>query len=71
MLWLKIWVLKIIIQKVGGDFGAAVASTLNTRQLDEFKSMSNPIGRNINIVFVINDNIERAVKKIRDLVETT
>jgi guanylate kinase len=56
-------------QETSDDFRSAIVSTLNARQLDEFKSISNSIDKNINTVLVVNDSVERVVEKIKDLVE--
>ena len=55
--------------KSGNDFKSAFDSTLNLRQLQEFNSMANFIDKNANILFLVNDDIKRVVKKIKDLIE--
>lgn len=55
-------------QKTNEDFRSAIISTLGVRQLNEFKSVLNSINKKINIIFIINDNIERVVAKIKILI---
>jgi len=51
------------------DFKLAITSTLNRRQLDEFNPISDSIAKGMNVVFVINDKVERVVGKVKDLVK--
>ncbi len=55
-------------QKTNDDFRSAIVSTLGVRQLNEFKSVLNTINKKIDVVFIINDDIERAVAKIKILI---
>ena len=50
------------------DFRLAIASTLNLRQLDEFSSVMDAITKGVNVIFVVNDSVENAVRKVKDLV---
>jgi len=55
-------------QGSGDDFRLAIASTLNLRQLDEFSSVMDAITKGVNVIFVVNDSVENAVRKVKDLV---
>jgi len=41
---------------------------LNLRQLDEFSSVMDAITKGVNVIFVVNDSVENAVRKVKDLV---
>ena len=55
--------------RVGNDFQSTITSTLGTRQLNEFNSVSDSITKGLDIIFLVNDKVERVVKKIKNLVE--
>ncbi len=56
-------------QKTGSDFRSAIASTLGIRQLNEFVSVLDSMEKGNNVIFVVNDSVDRAVGKIKDLVK--
>lgn len=56
-------------QKTNDNFRSAIISTLGARQLNEFKSVLNSINKKINVIFIINNDIERAVAKIKILTQ--
>ncbi len=56
--------------KSGHDFKSAISSTLNLRQVHEFNSIADSLfSQKCECAFLINDDVERVVKKVKDLIE--
>ncbi len=55
--------------KSSSDFRLAINNTLDLRQLDEFNSTAQSIQKGVNVLFIVNDSVERVTEKIKDLIK--
>ncbi|MFA7000329.1 MAG: hypothetical protein WC241_04435 [Candidatus Paceibacterota bacterium] len=51
----------------GENFSSAINSTLGERQLKELNSVIGAINKKIDVVFLINDKVNRAIKKLKTI----